>query len=80
MVLALDALPAGTVAVEGTWRRTSPANALAGDDEGRGFRRVGPTFKKSPRRDDHNDQRKSHQQIDMSGIVTMVADFPAHCF
>ncbi len=57
MVLALDALPAGTVAVEGTWR-TSPANALAGDDEGRGFGSVGPAFKKSPSRDDYNDQRE----------------------
>jgi len=79
MVLALDALLARTVAVEGTWR-ASPANALAGDDEGRGFGRVGPAFKKSPSRDDYNDQRKSRQQVDMSGIVTTVADFPAHCF
>jgi hypothetical protein len=57
VVLALDLL-ARTDAVEVTWR-ASPANALAGDDEGGGFRGVGRTFKKSPRRDDHNDQRKS---------------------
>src|SRR6476469_4666985 len=32
----------------------SPANALAGDDEGGGLRCMGPTFKESPRRDDYN--------------------------
>jgi hypothetical protein len=77
MVWALDLL-ARTDAVEATWR-ASPANALAGDDEGGGFRRVGPAFKKSPSRDDRNDQHKGRQQIDMSGIVTTVADFPARC-
>jgi hypothetical protein len=76
MVLALEVL---LVRVDGTWL-ASPANALAGDDEGGGFRRVGAAFKKSPRRDDHDDQHKSRQQIDMSGIVTTVADFPAHRF
>jgi hypothetical protein len=78
MVWALDLL-ARTDAVEFTWRG-SPANALAGDDEGKGFRRAGPTFKKPPRRDGHNDQRKGRQQINVSGIVTPATDPPAHCF
>src|SRR6266481_2669737 len=52
---------------------------LAGNDKGGGFGHVGPAFKKSPSRDDYNDQRNGGQQIDMSGIVTTVADFPAHC-
>jgi hypothetical protein len=35
---------------------------------------------KSVRRDDHDDECKYRDQIDLSGVVTPVADFPAHCF
>src|SRR6478736_227808 len=68
-----------------SWRSKAPnlarltSERLAGNDKGGGFGCVGPAFKKSPGRNDDNDQRNGRQQIDMSGIVTTVADFPAHC-
>jgi hypothetical protein len=30
-------------------------------------------------RDDDNDEGKRRQKIDLSGIVTPLTDFPAHC-
>jgi hypothetical protein len=31
-------------------------------------------------RDDDNQKREYCEKIDLSGIVTPAADFPAHCF
>jgi hypothetical protein len=28
---------------------------------------------------DDNEEREHSEQVDLSGIVTVVADFPAHC-
>jgi hypothetical protein len=30
-------------------------------------------------RDDNNEKREYGEKVDLSGIVTVVADFPAHC-
>jgi hypothetical protein len=31
-------------------------------------------------RDDDNQEREYRDEVDLSGIVTVVAEFPAHCF
>jgi hypothetical protein len=55
-------------------------DTLAGDDEC-GATRCGRTAAdKPPCREDGNEECKRRQQIDMSGVVTAMADFPAHCF
>jgi hypothetical protein len=54
-------------------------NALARDDECRGARRLGAAAEKPERRDNQDDEREYRDQIDLSGVVPMVADFPAHC-
>jgi hypothetical protein len=58
----------------------SPANALTRHDEGGVARRVGAAAEEPPGGDDQDQQRKDCDQIDPSGVVTPVADFPAHCF
>jgi hypothetical protein len=30
-------------------------------------------------RDDDNEEREHRDKVDLAGIVTVVADFPAHC-
>jgi hypothetical protein len=35
---------------------------------------------KQERSDDDNQEREHRDEVDLSGIVTVVADFPAHCF
>jgi len=58
----------------------SPANALAWHDEGGVARRVRAAAEEPPGGDDQDEQGKDSDQIDLSGVVTPVADFPAHCF
>jgi hypothetical protein len=55
----------------------SPANALAGHDEGGGVGLLRSAAKKSPGGQNQNEQRNGGQQVDVSGIMTP-ADFPAH--
>jgi hypothetical protein len=55
-----------------------PANVLAGDNEARLARSVGVTAEESTGGDDRNQQGEYRNQIDESGIVTTVAEFPAH--
>ena len=57
-----------------------PPHALAGDDKYSGARRVGAAAKESAGGDDQDEQGKDCNQINLSGVVTSVADFPAHCF
>jgi hypothetical protein len=51
---------------------------LAGDDECSGTWCFGAAAEESAGNEDQDDERKGCQQIDVSGIVTPVADFPAH--
>jgi hypothetical protein len=50
---------------------------LAWNDEGCGARSIGAA-QKSADGDDHDNQRKHCDQIEVTGIVMPVADFPAH--
>jgi hypothetical protein len=56
----------------------SPANALARHDKGGIARLVGIPGEKSAGRNDQNDKHKCCQEIDVSGVVAPMADFPAH--
>jgi hypothetical protein len=60
-------------------QKSSPPHALARYDEGGGARGFGAMDEKYVCRDDDNKERKHRDKVDLSGIVTMVADFPAHC-
>ena len=40
--------------------------------------RLGAAAEKSAGGDDQDDKRKCRDQIEVAGIVTVVADFPAH--
>jgi hypothetical protein len=53
---------------------------LAGDDESCGTWRAGTAAKESAGGDDQDEQGKDCDQINLSGVVTSVADFPAHYF
>jgi hypothetical protein len=55
-------------------------DTLAGDDECGATRRGRTAADKPPCREDGNEECKRRQQIDMSGVVTAMADFPAHLF
>jgi hypothetical protein len=56
----------------------SPANALAGDNEVGRARRFGAAIEESVGGDDQDEQGDDRDQINLSGVVTTVADFPAH--
>jgi hypothetical protein len=56
-----------------------PPHALARHDEGRRARGLRAVGKISVSRDDDNEKREYGEKVDLSGIVTVVADFPAHC-
>jgi hypothetical protein len=53
---------------------------LARHDEGSAARPVVADAQEAADRNDHNDERKRYDKVNLSGIVvTPVADFPAHC-
>jgi hypothetical protein len=51
---------------------------LAGNDEWVGAGWVRAAAEKSVGGDDQDEQGEYRDQIDLSGVVTTVADFPAH--
>jgi hypothetical protein len=71
-------LLARTVSVEGAL--ALPPHALARHDKGRVARDLRAMGEIPVCRDDGNQKREYCEKIDLSGIVTPVADFPAHCF
>jgi hypothetical protein len=56
-----------------------PPHALARHDEGRRARGLRAVGEIPVSRDDDNEKREYGEKVDLSGIVTVVADFPAHC-
>ena len=79
MVFALEAF---------SWRKpflskplecASPSHALARLDEAGGARHLWAMGEISVCRDDHNEKRECREKVGLPGIVTVVADFPAHC-
>jgi hypothetical protein len=55
-----------------------PSHVLAGLDDGRSARRFAASAKIFEGSDDDDEQSEDGNQIDLSGVVTVVADFPAH--
>jgi hypothetical protein len=51
---------------------------LARFDEGRAAWGIGVTGEIPVCREDGNEKREYREKVDLSGIVTVVADFPAH--
>src|SRR6266702_3974656 len=62
----------------GQLSRVSPAHALARLDEGGGVLGFGAAVDITPGDDDDDEQGEHGEQVDVSDIVTVVADFPAH--
>ena len=74
------AVPSGSGAEAATQTRTSPADALARDDEPiRAWSLRVAAFGEFEDRDNHDDERDGGEEVELSGIVSPVADFPAHC-
>jgi hypothetical protein len=79
MVFALEAFSSREQFRPKALECTLPPDILARHDEGGGARDPRAMGEVSICRADDNEKREYCEKVDLSGIVTVVADFPAHC-